>query len=293
MNLSHPNAHLSPEVVQLGLKVVSNAFRRCRIVPRHPSEDEFGCNSFIYGELGSKKFLVYVRITLEDEHEEGAGPIPPLLLDASRLFDAEPHLIRVHMRKVGQGTGFEYFGYEEFIESLLSHVREWNAQLIKPKSFDYYFGILKGRISKIQLQLALADGFNHECRKASIVDLKLFIDGHEPYAGTIDPGALLHSAVRGDVHGIFSCSCGVPECAGVWRGVIVVHHGDFVLWKAYYAKGRKLFLFDKEQYRTEILSKCGEAIRLAKDEPDTFVSPYHNGIKYLEKAYYSATENTE
>ena len=110
-DFDHPNAHLEEEIVDRGISAVANAFRRCRMTPR-TLEKGVGCNSLILGELSGKRFVVYVRITLEDETEDGVGPTPGVLADAARELDAEPHLIRVHMRKVGGGTGFAYFGYQ-------------------------------------------------------------------------------------------------------------------------------------------------------------------------------------
>jgi len=260
--------------------------------PLRPPENQFDCNSLIYGELGEKKFVVYVRITLENEVEDGPGPVPPVLIDAAAELGAEPHLIRIHMRQVGQGIGFDYYGYEEFIQCVLSNAAEWNAKLIAPKSFSYYERILKGRISKIHLDLdfstdtAIASG-----NIATYVALKLKIDGCEPYPGTIDPGELIRSTVHGDEYEIFTCSCGVAGCAGIWRGVVIVHDSNLVLWKAFYAKGRKVFLFDKEQYKAEILGKCGEAIQFARSGEERFVIPWEHSFSYLEKSYYRATES--
>ncbi len=66
---------------------------------------------------------------------------------------------------------------------------------------------------------------------------------------------------------------------------------DSVLWKAFYARGRRVFLFDKKQYKAEIISKCGEAIQFARSGANRFVVPYEHNFSYLEKAYYMATES--
>jgi len=291
MNLSHPNAQLSVEVVERAVTVAANAFRRCLMEPIRPPVDRFDCNSFLYGELGQKRFLVYVRITLDDEKEEGVGPIPSILIDAACQIEAEPHLIRVHMREVGKGIAFSYFGYEEFIQSVLSNSEEWNARLIAPKTFADFFRFLNGKISQIRLDVDYSATALYEENTANrCVALKLAVDGNEPYAGTIDPGELLSSTVQGDEYEIFTCSCGHAGCARIWKGVIVAHQDTLVLWKAYHAKGRKIFLFDKEEYRSEILTKCGEAIRFVRGGDDRFFNPYEHRFKHLEKAYYLATE---
>jgi hypothetical protein len=112
-----PNAHLPDHVVQCGLRGVSFAFQQCKMEPRHVETEE-GCNSLLFGELNGKRFVVYVRITLEEENENGTGPIPRILIDTARDIEAEPHLIRVHMKKEGKGFGLTYFGYNEFIDAV-------------------------------------------------------------------------------------------------------------------------------------------------------------------------------
>ena len=213
-------------------------------------------------------------------------------MHAASELGAEPHLIRVHMREVGPGIGFGYFGYQEFIKSVLSNATEWNSRLIEPKTFSDYVKILRGRVSQIRLDLDFTTRSEHKGEKKSeYVSFDLKIDGHQPYAGTIDPGELILSTIQGDEYEVFTCSCGVAGCAGIWRGVVVVHDANLILWKAFYAKGRKVFLFDKEQYKAEILGKCSEVIEFVRSREDRFVGPWEHSFPYLEKLYCTATES--
>jgi len=227
--------------------------------PVSPSPAMFDCNSLLYGQMGPLKFLVYVRITLNEETEEGVGPIPGILIDAARELEAEPHLVRVHMTQIETGTGFRYFGCEEFVEHVKSCGHAWMAQLVTPDQFAKYVRLLKGKISNLELDLKF------DCREdREEVALKLFVDGVQPHSGTICPHALMHSTFQSDEHYIFTCSCGVPECSSINKGVLVVHYGRLVLWKAYYAEHDRLFLFDQRQYQSEILSKCNCGLLLMK-----------------------------
>jgi hypothetical protein len=251
------------------------------MTPRTP-EKGAGCNSLLLGELSGKRFVVYVRITLEDETEDGVGPTPGVLVDAARELDAEPHLIRVHMRKVGGGTGFAYFGYQEFIDAVLANESEWNLALLHGKRVSDYLHLVHNKLSLLRIENVIAE---------NSVKLRLFVDEHEPYSGTIDAGYLLRSTIRSDEYEIFTCSCGVAGCAGIWRGVIVVNEGPYTLWKAYYAKGRKIFVFDRSEYRREILLKVKEAVEYVRSGKDRCFVPYDHGFEYLEKALYEADES--
>lgn len=282
-DLYHPNAHLEAEVVARGLSAAANAFRRCRMEPRVPGAGA-ECNSLILGELIGKRFVVYVRITIEDETEEGPGPAPGALIDAARELDAEPHLIRVHMRRVGGGTSFAYFGYYEFIEAVLGNEKEWNRALLPGKSVADFLRLVAGKLSALRIENVI----DSDCAK-----LRLFLDGTEPYAGTIDAGDLLRSTIRSDEYDIFTCSCGVAGCAGIWRGVVVVNDGPLTLWKAYYAKGRRVFVFDRSQYRDEILLRVKEVVQFVRGGEGRSVVPYEHGFSYLEKALYEAEEAPE
>jgi len=209
-----------------------------------------------------------------------------VLFDAAVEIDADPHVVRVHMRHVGEGIGFTYFGHDEFVRHVRSFADEWNAHLIAPKTFADFHRMLGGRVSRLQLDLV-----EETYGTTKNMSLKLSIDGTEPYQGAICPGALLRSTVESGEHEIFTCGCGVAGCAGIERGVIVARNDGLVLWKAFHARGRRIFLFHDDQYRAEILEKCRRLIEFAKGGENRDISPYHGSLNYLEKAYFEATES--
>jgi hypothetical protein len=279
-DFDHPNAHLDEQIVSHAIVVVANAFRRCRMTPLAPKISA-RCNSFIFGELQGKRFVVYVRITLDDEQEEGVGPTPGALIDAAGELDAEPHLIRVHMRQAGQGIGFEYFGYDEFIDAVLGNEPQWNLTLLSGKSIRDYLDLVGGTRSVLNLESVIDDKF---------IELRLSINGKQPYAGTIHPGELLRSTIRSDEYDIFTCSCGHAGCAGISRGVVVVNDGPFTLWKAYYARGRKIFVFNRVQYQQEIVSKIKEAADLVRRGLGRGLIPYERRFDILERRIFEAED---
>lgn len=286
MEFTHPNSHLAEEVIEHGLMFSSSAFYQCKMTPERIPEERFGCNSLLFGEFCNRRFVAFVRITIDNEVEDGTGPMPGVLFDAATELDAEPHVLRIHMHHVEDGMNFEYFGHGEFIQRVRSFVTEWNARLIAPKTFADFHRMLDGRVSRLELNLVKEISGEKETML-----LKLLIDGCEPYSGTISPGALLRSTVEGNEYGIFTCDCGVGECAGIHRGVIVVRNDGMVLWKAFHARGRRIFLFQDDQYRAEILEKCGRLVEFARKGGNRDVIPYHGALNYLEKAYFEATAN--
>ncbi len=290
MSVFDPNNHLPKEVIEKGLEAASGALRRCKMTPRAVSV--FDCNSLLYGELGKIRFIVYVLITWEDNADynvsmvdekfsEEDGSPPPVLIDAARELTAEPHVIRVRVRTNENGTGFSYSGYHEFIESVLSNTEEWNRTLLSGKCIEDFRALVKGRISKLRLEPRRID---------NDISFRLTIDEEEPYAGTIDIGALLRSTVRSDEHWIFTCTCGEPGCAGIWLPVIVVNDGPYTLWKAYYAKRRRIFLFDRREYRDEILNVVKSEVKKCRETPGIFIVPYEHNFNYLERALFEADD---
>ncbi|MBN8708088.1 MAG: hypothetical protein BGO12_21125 [Verrucomicrobia bacterium 61-8] len=285
MALDHPNSHLSKDIVERGLDAAAGAFRRCGINPLTIPESQFGCNSLLYGEFGGFYAVVYVRITVGGEEESGTGPVPEVLNEAASDLFAEPYVIRVHIDEAGHVPKLTYFGYDEFIEDVSAEVAENNADLIEPRTFSDYQRMLKGHVSELLVEVDY-----EECGSGgTLAELRLKVDGRVPFAGTIDAAALLRSTTVGCEYNIFTCSCGYAGCAGIDHGVRVFHDDELILWKAYYAKGRKVFLFNKNQYRAEILKKCGEVIRFAQSGESHYVSPFNRQFAYLRKSYQMAS----
>ncbi|RBP36074.1 hypothetical protein DES53_11822 [Roseimicrobium gellanilyticum] len=171
----------------------------------------------------------------------------------------------------------------ETMEHMLSRNVERDAALLAPRTFQDYVRLLGGKVSTLKLELRVENPNERW--------LTLKVDGGTPYGSAICTVNLLDSTrLSGDFH-IFTCACGHAGCNRIYRGVRVVHEGACTLWKAYYAKGRKLFLFDREQYRAEILRGCTEVVDFLRESPENFCSPVESPTrrKWLERAYFQAT----
>ena len=82
----------------------------------------------------------------------------------------------------------------------------------------------------------------------------------------IDILALHNSAEKSGEHFIWTCSCGVPECGGIYYGVRVSHTKDAVIWQAPKVPLEQAvqFEFDKASYVSTIMNALREYIRYFK-----------------------------
>lgn len=272
-SLHDPNADLSPEERNRGLQAATFVFHRCRMEPK--SIEGIPDNSFIYGEFGHKKFLVYVLISSPGGMLKDISQTPQILRKVASELGAEPHVVYVKMMQATGGTAFRYAGFQEFEAAVKANVADWQYVLLKGRPVGEFLRIAKGHVSRLEInigkfmQAELAKRQSPEERiLAKIFDeveqlspeemslvVSLSIDGRllpSPHLGLLE---LLASVSRSGEYGIFTCSCGNAGCADVWRKVVVVHEGAFTIWKAYGLNPRRIFVFDRNQYRAEILAK--------------------------------------
>jgi hypothetical protein len=285
MSSHHPNACIPKAYIESGLMAASNAFRSCGMESLRPPEDRFDCDSLLYGEMGDLRFIVYVRVTCDDDPDPEDDTPPGTLLNAANDIGAEPHLIDVHVSKSGEYNAFRYRGYQEFIRAVKAHESEWNRSLLKGKTVGDFLRLKGGELSELELVLE-----KKKDDEGEFVRLRLRIDGHEPYDGTICPYELLKSTARSDEYFIFTCSCGEPGCAGIFHGIIVVNEGNRTLWKAYHAKLRKIFVFDRQQYTSEILTKCELAIQSVRRGEVAGITPWEGRFEILERMFSEMNE---
>lgn len=295
-NSYDPNSHIDPEIRDRAKIHSRFPFDQAR-VPVH-EVDTGAPNSFIVGRAGNRLHLVYVRVTFEDDQEEGAGPMPGMLIDMAKEMDAEPHIVRVHYRKQGGGTGIEYYGHDE-LERILKSGDHWRRALVGKRTVRKYLALTKGRMSKLEVEVVCRqpgdppwtvpnvyeiispeekelrkilgeENYDWDAAKRNYpgdVFLRLRVDTFLPGLEnrTISIGALAASAIDSDEHFIFTCSCGTPGCAGIWRGVEVVHEDGLVVWRDRGVRPMRIAVFDQKEYRREILKKVRQALALHKE----------------------------
>jgi|GEM_PF-3714356 len=99
--------------------------------------------------------------------------------------------------------------------------------------------------------------------------LDLAVNGTDPVARAgfpIDILALYNSMREAGEHFIWTCSCGVPGCAGITTGVYVSHTPEAVIWqvpKVPFERASR-FEFPKAPYVAAVTAALTEYIRYVK-----------------------------
>ena len=108
----------------------------------------------------------------------------------------------------------------------------------------------------------------------------VFVNGL-PLAGEydIDFGELVNSLFADGEHKIFTCECGIPECAGIWDNCVVAIKDDVVRWKvpvplnnaaAFEKQKMDFFEFDRSQYEREIIEAHSKLLRTFESNPRSY-----------------------
>ena len=217
--LFDPNGELSQEELCLAQDTGASAFRHCQIEPKLVTG--YPCRTLLIGQIGSRKYLVYVRLTRDVAEFDGIGPMPIILVDAARDLGAEPFVLRVNMVKVGKGTAIRYWGSKELELAIQSNTKDWHVLLLRGKRVADFVQLLKGKISHPEF-VVLRDPPDDGDERESL-SVKLRLDGVDVASPSIDAVELARSCYLSDELWIFTCSCGYADCAGINKGVTVAH----------------------------------------------------------------------
>ncbi len=313
-----PNSHIDPETRDAACQHSLWAFQRARV--KAYTVDTGAPNSFLLGLAGERRYLVYVRVTLEDEQEVGPGPMPGILIDQARQMNAEPHVVRVHLRNTNPGTGISYFGHEE-LEREFKRGEPWRRVLLRGRTARQYLKLVGGRLSKLEVRVKheppgpwpkrkfgesadeklLREIFgegsdeDHETPYPGSVTLALSVDtlGRQLEGYPISISDLVQSAEENDEHDILTCTCGYGGCSGIWRGIETVHEDGLVVWRVRGVAPRRVGGFECEQYRQEILSNVRAALALHKELGEKASLGAGDRREFAERALYLAEENQE
>ncbi|MBF0594984.1 MAG: hypothetical protein HQL22_08440 [Candidatus Omnitrophica bacterium] len=291
LRLSDPNGELTEDELKWALNYGASPFRRCHIEPTRINR--FPCKTFVHGRIGDKRYLVYVRVTHEENEEQGTGPIPLCLLDAAREMNAEPRVVRLNIEYSTHYVNLSTCGIDALVAELKTSREAWNRILLKGKTIEDYYRICRKKISLLGLNVSLATGYDGK----QLLSVDFTIDHVKLSTGTIDLWALIGSCGISDEYWMLTCSCGEPGCAGIELPFTVVHDKGLTLWRGYYLRPRKVFLFETKQYREEIIGKMKEFIaRYKRDNLGTGLGVYFSeeGISTLENALWNVEgEKTE
>ncbi len=285
--LYDPNFHIDIKTRHKACQHSMFVFNRARLVAREV--DSESPNSIIACRMANRLHLVYVRVTFDDEQENGAGPLPGILIAKAKEMDAEPHVVRVHYKDAGTGRFINYFGHDE-LERVFKSGDHWRRRLIGKRKAKDYLALANGRLSKLELKVCcckskklsqeeeyldniLSSADTEEASKVQknnypgevFLELRVDTFTSEFEKRPISITALTESSIDSDEFYIYTCTCGVPECANIEHGVEVVHEDGLVVWRDRDVKPKRIAVFDRKDYRNEILTKVRQALALYSD----------------------------
>ena len=314
-SLDDPNGELSEDEVATGQRTAAGPFHRCHVKPE--LVQGYPCRTLVLGALGGKRYLIYARVTRLEAEEQGTGPMPLVLFDAARELQAEPLVVRVNMAPFGSGIVFKYFGVDE-AERLLKSNSAYQAVLLRGKTVNDFRRLLHGKINHFELQIeqvaysrwrsAFANPRLPESERTRLEPkrhvtgwaLRLVVDGEPVKTPVISLRHLVRSTFLNDGHYIFTDETG--DNVDDIPAAIVVSDGNATLWKAHGLKPRRVWLFERQQYRAEVLSRVQDYLSRYKTLPSeqVFSSEYSEmtnvcvgGVEYLEQAIYEAGESDD
>lgn len=306
--LNDPNALLDDETIEFAQSLCSVFFRRCHMEAR--VLEDSALRSIVFGEIGEDRVAVYVRVTEGDDDVEGTGPIPGVLIDAAREFDADPYVIRVHITEGEDCRSLSYFGAEEFEAAMKSDEGRMARQLLRGRTVTDYARRI-GRVSELKVipvresdpvaahcedadsfSVSYAYGVQYENAFRSdytSVALHLFADDLPLKRAVVSPLDLLKASYVSESYWIHTCDCGIPDCAGVEHPVTVIHQGGLTLWKVASMKPKRICVFDTRQQREAILDGVRRALELFEAPDSDYRSfAYLTDPADLRKALYFA-----
>ncbi len=285
-----PNGQLTDEELGSALEIGHNQLSRWLFSSQ--SVSYHGCKTLILGTRYRRRILLYLRVTRDWREEDGAGSLPPILIDAAHEFRAEPHFIRINMIDSESGCFFDYLGLDALEAALNSNSVDWNKALLKGFRTEHFLRLKGFKINSLKLEAVEEHYKNPE---SVILYPSLTIDGIECTKLAIDIVELAKSVHQNGQYYIFTCGCGDSGCAGINNGVTVVTDGGYTVWKAFSIQPRRIFVFESDAYRKEIEEFFPKFILhykcLVQKFPDEYWI-YFRELSWIEKAFYEIGENT-
>jgi len=122
-----PNSHLPVETIKNGLSIGTGVFSTYtyRIPCYRPSGYEN--HALVTADMAGIKFVLYVRITQNQETLDGIGPVPAILEAAARELQALPLLVHVHLTEEKVTT----FGFEEATDTIKSQEPHYTRHILE------------------------------------------------------------------------------------------------------------------------------------------------------------------
>ena len=194
------------------------------------------------------KFVLYVRITQDQETLDGVGQPPPILETAARELQALPLLVRVHLTK-DKITGF---GFEEAQEAIKGQEPHYTRHVLEGREVSDFLPLCGWNKSRLDVSVVELGVDAKTGRKEFALDLSVDDERLTYAACRLHPFPLAESIRWSGLYDLLACECGNLPCGGDKRGVTVAHEGDYTLWQNYRFPGGDACVFDRLEYKTKM-----------------------------------------
>ncbi len=138
--------------------------------------------------------------------------------------------------------------------------------------------MISDKINQITITAAVRQYGDDEPTISADIEIDgTFTVGNTPSGLAVDLYELFKSTKRNGRYFILTCSCGMPDCAGIEQGITVRHHRDEVRWMI---KDRGLvnnapvhFTFDSALYKREVRNALQQMIDIKELHPSFEITP--------------------
>ena len=243
-----PNSHLPVETIKDGLSIGARVFSTYTYrIPYH-RPNGYENHALVAADMAGTKFVLYVRITQDQEALDGVGQPPPILEAAARELQALPLLVHVHLTEEKVTT----FGFEEAQDTIKSQEPHYTHHILEGREINDFLPLCGWNKSRLDVSVVEYGVDARTGRKEFKLDLSVD-DEHLTYAAwRLHPFPLAESLRWSGLYDLLACECGCLPCGGQERGVTVAHEGNYTLWQNYRFPGVDACVFDRLEYRTKM-----------------------------------------
>jgi hypothetical protein len=164
----------------------------------------------------------------------------------------------------------------------------WAENLLAPYSIGHYLREFGSKRHVPQLIFEIIGDEGEE-----MLGFRFYVDGNEVSPdGIISPFELLRATRASGEFYIHTCTCHIPECAGIWGGTVMAHdlQRGVVIWRTDTSELKSLFIFERQAFCSEVLRACHEAIKFLEASPQRILEMEEVNVGTLRSATRQAEE---
>ena len=243
-----------------GLESIQLLFEQKRLKAEEVARDTEGV---VLGfDLAGDPYALHLSVTRWPSDQKGFGPNPALLEEVCAERGARPLRIRVNLRETEDGLFYDNFGLEAFTQEIHTNQARWQRHLLLGVGVPEWLS-RAGGVSTFGIDLK--EGRPKVKVGGKFLSLPVGEDEVQENP-IVDPIELCRSVTTNDECWVFTCGCGEPGCAGIWSGILVVHHGPYTIWISPERPEVPLGVFPRWRYRRTILAATKAILRRGKGQ---------------------------